>query len=91
MADLRWIPPSGPAVRLAMPPPSAPYAEVPEPCSCGCDVVAGRDPVEDHDTITSRAWCPVCEAARGVLVVRVSTIFGLQEDRAVTDGPWRVY
>jgi len=48
---------------------------------------------EGHDTYVARAKCASAACGRevGVLVARVDTIFGLEEDERVTAGPWRVY
>jgi hypothetical protein len=55
-----------------------------------CGRITGRNPREDHDTVTSDAFC-VCGKAVGTIRVKVSTIFGIEEDRAVLNGRARVY
>lgn len=57
---------------------------------CALQGVKGT-PVEGHDTITSDAGCTSCKTVIGRLVVTVSTIFGIAEDRAVLRGRPRVY
>jgi hypothetical protein len=47
--------------------------------------------VETHDTIEAVAACLGCQTRVGKLVVKVDTIFGIEEDRRVLAGPWRVY
>lgn len=47
--------------------------------------------VESRDTFVANASAVPCGCAVGVLRVRVSTIFGLEEDEVVLNGPWRVY
>ncbi len=45
----------------------------------------------DHDTFFARASCLACDAHVGTLRATVSTIFGIEEDRAVLGGRPRVY
>lgn len=46
----------------------------------------------DHDTYRADARCIACDKGFGKLVVEVSTIFGIEEDRAVlVHGRARVY
>ena len=49
------------------------------------------DPARGHDTYSSRAACPGCHAVVGQIVVKMSTIFGCEEDEAVLHGRPRVY
>ncbi len=44
-----------------------------------------------HDTITAPALALCCEKHIGTMVVTFSTIFGIEEDRAVLNGRPRVY
>jgi len=53
--------------------------------------VRGGDPTNDHDTFHAVAYCTSCGEPVGKLAVRVSTIFGIDEDRAVLCGRARVY
>ena len=64
------------------------------PCSCGAlpATVAGIHPVTEYDHVTAEAHCVDCGAYIGVLTVKASTIFGLDEDRRVLEqGRCRVY
>lgn len=45
----------------------------------------------DHDTYYARAMCMSCGERVGTLETTVSTIFGIEEDRAATQGRARVY
>lgn len=44
-----------------------------------------------HDTIKAPAVTHCCRAVIGTIVVRVSTIFGIEEDERVLNGRCRVY
>lgn len=44
-----------------------------------------------HDTFEARAGCLVCGVVSGKLVVKVDTIFGIEEDERVLHGRARVY
>lgn len=44
-----------------------------------------------HDTYTAEAVCCACGATTGSLVLKVSTIFGIEEDERVCNGRARVY
>ncbi len=70
----------------------AKYVTVKESCECGCfDVHSLRSTVNDRGTVKGKALCVECEAGRGELVVRLDTIFGLEEDDRVLNGRARVY
>lgn len=47
--------------------------------------------IEGHDTHAADGVCLACLAAVGTIRARVSTLFGIEEDRAVLCGRWRVY
>ena len=49
------------------------------------------DPNASHDTYRADATCCGCDAPVGVLRVKVSTIFGIEEDERVLNGRCRVY
>lgn len=49
------------------------------------------DPEASHDTYRADAVCCGCDAPAGVLRVKVSTIFGIEEDERVLNGRCRVY
>lgn len=54
--------------------------------------VRGRgNHVESHDTYAATAHCVACGAALGTIRVRVSTIFGIEEDERILNGRMRVY
>ncbi len=88
---LDWKPLKGGRRRLSMPSPGLETVEVPEPCDCGCSSVRGANMVTGRSTYKSQALCAECAAARGELVVTVSTIFGIEEDERVLYGRARVY
>jgi len=60
---------------------------------CGGEylTVRGGDPTVDYDTYTSKAVCAVCGEHLGTLKVKVSTLFGIEEDQRVLNGRARVY
>lgn len=60
---------------------------------CGGEhlVVRGGEPTIDYDTYTSKAVCAACGEHLGELKVKVSTLFGIEEDRRVLNGRYRVY
>lgn len=63
------------------------------PACCG-DVlqVSGGATTEGHDTVTARAHCARCGKHVGEIVVTLSTLFGIEEDRRVlVQGRCRVY
>ena len=62
-------------------------------CACGANTVAGITGavIETRDTYRSDAVCTRCRASLGVLRVKVSTLFGLEEDERVLSGRCRVY
>lgn len=49
------------------------------------------DPNASHDTYRADAVCYSCGAPAGVLRVKMSTIFGIEEDERVLNGRCRVY
>ncbi len=53
--------------------------------------VRGVSPSHDHDTWSADAMAVCCGARIGQLQAKVSTIFGIDEDRAVLNGRPRVY
>lgn len=53
--------------------------------------VAGGDPNVGHNTIEAPAVCCACKEHVGTIVVKVSTIFGIEEDARVLNGRCRVY
>ena len=60
----------------------------------GCGLPARarcRSHTEDDSGMVGPAECVGCGAALGMLEVEVSTLFGLEADRAVGAGPWRVF
>jgi hypothetical protein len=44
-----------------------------------------------HDEYHSDAECCACGERVGTLVVKVSTVFGIEEDERVLAGPWKVF
>ena len=52
-------------------------------CECGARTFYGGPVVENYDTIEADAYCASCKAKRGRIVVKVDTLFGIEEDRAV--------
>jgi hypothetical protein len=70
------------------------FAETDLKCpTCARDLrVRGEMTGHDFDTYRSTAFCFDCGAQVGALVAKVSTIFGIEEDRAVLlHGRARVY
>jgi hypothetical protein len=69
------------------------FATVDAPCGwCGSMHVRGTGKsIESRDTYRADAVCFDCGASRGVLRVKVDTLFGLEEDEAVLHGRARVY
>ncbi len=53
--------------------------------------VFGGETAHDHDTYSAPAHCLACRNAIGTIRVRVSTLFGIDEDDAVLNGRPRVY
>lgn len=47
--------------------------------------------VESHDTYAAEAVSLCCQQRVGTIRVKMSTIFGVEEDNRVLSGPWRVY
>jgi hypothetical protein len=83
------------------PHPGATRIHVPElrKCpACGADAdeqglsVSGAGKrIGGHDTYEADAHALCCRKRIGTILVRVSTIFGVEEDERVQGGPWRVY
>lgn len=48
-------------------------------------------PVQGHDRYTGAVECTLCRQVVGRATVKVSTVFGIEEDRAVLHGRCRVY
>lgn len=66
--------------------------EVCPSCSAApCEVRGSGVSHHDHDTYYARAIARCCGADVGELRATVSTLFGIDEDRAVLDGRPRVY
>lgn len=53
--------------------------------------VQGGTPTIGHNTYTCKAFCACCRQPLGVMTVRVSTLFGIEEDDRVLNGRFRVY
>lgn len=53
--------------------------------------VQSGQPRVDHDRYRALAWCVVCKAKIGEMVVVVDTIFGIEEDERVLNARCRVY
>jgi hypothetical protein len=53
--------------------------------------LAGGKRYESRDTIACNAYCLGCKEQVGTIRVVVSTIFGIEEDERVLNGPWKVY
>ena len=47
--------------------------------------------IEGHDTYVGTAYCCACKTVVGQLRVKMSTVFGLEEDERVLNGRPRVY
>lgn len=57
-----------------------------------CGKIMGADQrIAGHDTYEADASCGSCGKRVGILRVKVSTIFGIEEDEAVLNGRPRVY
>lgn len=73
----------------------ASHVEVPgHQCECSRDqtlTVQGGATTEGHDTISARAACTRCRGHVGTLIVTVTTMWGIEEDRRVLAGRARVY
>ncbi|MDO8631119.1 MAG: hypothetical protein Q7R41_11565 [Phycisphaerales bacterium] len=61
--------------------------------ACGCAPLKarGQGQTHDHDTYRADAICLECGKPCGVIHVKVSTIFGIEEDERVLNGRCRVY
>lgn len=44
-----------------------------------------------HSTVTESARCLECGDVIGLISVEFDTLFGICEDEAVANGPWKVY
>ena len=53
--------------------------------------VYGGTTHNDHDTHYAKCYCRVCGESVGQIQVKVKTLFGIDEDRAVLQGRPRVY
>jgi hypothetical protein len=53
--------------------------------------VRGASSTHDHDTHRASAIALCCDATIGTMEVKVDTLFGIEEDRAVLNGRCRVY
>lgn len=82
----------GKTMAAVVPYDGAAHVEVRTPCAaCGGLKVHGvGHRTNTHDTYRCDAAC-LCGARRGVIFVRVSTIFGIEEDEHVLNGRARVY
>ena len=54
-------------------------------------VQGNGESVESRDTYRADAHCLACGETIGVLRVKMSTIFGIEEDKRVLNGRCRVY
>jgi len=72
------------------------------PHGCAAPVNATRDEVQlkvsgtgikhrTHDTYFADAVALCCMRKIGTIETKVETIFGIEEDERVMNGPWRVY
>lgn len=62
-----------------------------EPPPATFRVRSNATPAEDYDTLTGPAECARCRTRVGTLVVKVPTMWGIEEDRRVLHGRARVY
>lgn len=53
--------------------------------------VKGKNARHTHDTYVSDGVALCCERYVGKLEMKVDTIFGIEEDERVLNGPWKVY
>lgn len=60
-------------------------------CGAGHCTLRGRDQHHSHNTYLAIAVAQCCDKPVGRLEVTVETLFGIEEDRRVLNGPWRVY
>lgn len=44
-----------------------------------------------HDTMAGQGECLRCRRNVGLATVKVDTLFGIEEDRRVQGGPWKVF
>jgi hypothetical protein len=74
-----------------------PYVEAPFvnvkgwKCACGSVAIRSREKNYNHDEVYGAAHCVACGEKVGTLRVKVSTLFGIEEDIAVLNGRCRVY
>jgi hypothetical protein len=54
-------------------------------------VAGAHKRIESHDTYAADATLLCCKQRVGAMRVKVDTIFGIEEDERVLNGPWRVY
>ena len=66
-------------------------AQCPSCKATGAEVRGQGIERHDHDTYYAQALCLSCGERIGTLETTVSTIFGIEEDRAVLQGRARVY
>lgn len=45
----------------------------------------------DRDSYYADGYCLKCDERVGMIRVKVDTIFGVEEDERVLNGPWKVY
>ena len=83
-------------IDLPVPPEGQKYilAERVECGKCGrrpMRIICGEAHIHSYDEYEARAACGHCGGGCGKVIVRVRTLFGLEEDRAVLEGRPRVY
>lgn len=80
--------------------PHADHVRVPTMTKCpacgvaheeGLPVMGSGNHIENHDTYKATALGKCCGKVLGVIRVKVSTIFGIEEDERVLNGRFRVY
>jgi len=79
---------------ITLPFPEADHAVVAgwECPTCGGDKVAGRARrIENHDTYAAEAGCVACRKIIGTIRVKVSTLFGIEEDERVMSMGVKIY
>lgn len=70
------------------------HVEVDGTCpSCGTKPwkARGGQPETGYDEYRAQAQCLSCDKIVGTMIVKVSTIFGIEEDDRVLSGRYRVY
>lgn len=88
-------PTTGPRIRARLPYEGAEYVVLSAPCP-SCDTpaapIAGKGvDTTTHSTHEAEAIATCCGARVGRLIVTLDTLFGIEEDNRVLNGPWRVY